>query len=37
MEWFDPDFVWSVVGSIIAGALIGVERQYRGFGISRHT
>lgn len=30
MEWFDPDFVWPVTGSVAAGALIGLERQYRG-------
>lgn len=30
MDWFDPDFVWPIVGSTVAGALIGLERQYRG-------
>lgn len=30
MEWFDPDFVWPVVGSIVAGGIIGLEREYRG-------
>lgn len=30
MEWFDPGFVWPVTGSVAAGALIGLERQYRG-------
>lgn len=30
MDWFDPDFVWPVVGCVVAGALIGFERQYRG-------
>ncbi|WP_292029855.1 MgtC/SapB family protein [Brevundimonas sp. UBA2416] len=30
MEWFAPDYVWPIVGSITAGALIGFERQYRG-------
>jgi len=30
MDWFDPDFVWPVLGSVVAGALIGLERQYRG-------
>lgn len=30
MAWFDPDFVWPIVGSTVAGALIGLERQYRG-------
>lgn len=30
MDWFNPDFIWPVVGSIVAGALIGFERQYRG-------
>lgn len=30
MNWFAPDYVWPIVGSIVAGALIGFERQYRG-------
>lgn len=30
MDWFDPDFVWPVAGCVVAGALIGFERQYRG-------
>lgn len=30
MDGFDPDFVWPIVGSTVAGALIGLERQYRG-------
>lgn len=30
MDWIDPDFVWPIVGSVIAGGLIGFERQYRG-------
>lgn len=30
MDWFAPDYVWPIVGSITAGALIGFERQYRG-------
>ncbi|MFN3512843.1 MAG: MgtC/SapB family protein [Phenylobacterium sp.] len=30
MEWWNPDFAWPVAGAILAGALIGFEREYRG-------
>ncbi len=30
MTWLDPEFVGPVFGSVAAGALIGLERQYRG-------
>lgn len=30
MNWIDLDLLWPIVGSVLAGALIGLERQYRG-------
>ncbi|HYE46593.1 MAG TPA: MgtC/SapB family protein [Caulobacter sp.] len=29
MNWLDPHILWPVVGSIVAGAVIGFEREYR--------
>lgn len=29
MQVFDPDLMWPIVGSILAGAAIGIEREYR--------
>lgn len=29
MDWLDPDILWPIVGSIVAGAVIGLEREYR--------
>jgi putative Mg2+ transporter-C (MgtC) family protein len=30
LDWIDPELLWPIVGSVFAGALIGLERQYRG-------
>lgn len=30
MDWWHPDYVWPIVGAIVAGGLIGFEREYRG-------
>lgn len=39
MGWIDMDLVWPILGAIVAGALIGTEREYRGSpaGIRTHT
>ena len=29
MELFDPALIWPIVGAIVAGAIIGAEREYR--------
>lgn len=29
MQIFDPDLLWPIIGSILAGAVIGIEREYR--------
>jgi putative Mg2+ transporter-C (MgtC) family protein len=29
MSWFDPDILLPILGSILAGAIIGLEREYR--------
>jgi putative Mg2+ transporter-C (MgtC) family protein len=30
MDWWHPDYVWPIVGALVAGGLIGFEREYRG-------
>jgi len=30
MDWWNPQFVFPIVGAVIAGAVIGFEREYRG-------
>src|SRR5436190_22955490 len=39
MDWFDPEILWPLGGSIAAGALIGLERQSHGApaGFRTHT
>lgn len=29
MQFPDPDFLWPILGAIVAGGLIGIEREYR--------
>jgi putative Mg2+ transporter-C (MgtC) family protein len=29
MQLFDPDLLWPIVGAVVAGGLIGIEREYR--------
>lgn len=39
MGWIEMDLVWPIIGAVIAGVLIGIEREYRGSpaGIRTHT
>lgn len=30
MDWWHPDYAWPIIGSLVAGGLIGFEREYRG-------
>lgn len=30
MEWWHPNYVWPIVGALVAGGLIGFEREFRG-------
>jgi putative Mg2+ transporter-C (MgtC) family protein len=30
MSWIDPELLWPVMGAIVAGAVVGLEREYRG-------
>lgn len=30
MDWINPDLLWPTVGAVAAGAVIGLEREYRG-------
>lgn len=29
MQLFDPDLIWPIIGAVVAGGLIGAEREYR--------